>query len=265
MSGVQTARDRVLVVDDAANLRDLLSIVLEVEDDFEVVGTAADGRQAIEATHALHPDVILLDLLMPEMNGWQTMAALKAQPATKSIPIVIFSALPPAELAGHQGISGWLQKPLDQESLLRSLEQAAGQNRKVARVLIVEDDLDLARVLVDMFERHGIEVFHAGTGRAAIEISQRVEPDLLVLDLVLPEGDGFSVVNWLRRNDKLRLVPLVVYSAHDLTAQEKESLRLGHTEFLTKSRIGPTEFEEKVIGVLDEMFRQRGEGINHGA
>jgi DNA-binding response OmpR family regulator len=140
-------------------------------------------------------------------------------------------------------------------------------------VLIVEDDLDLARVLVGLFERRGIEVFHAGTGKAAIELSERVQPDLLVLDLVLPEGDGFSVVDWLRRNDKLRSVPLVVYTAKDLNAEEREKLKLGHTEFITKSRMTLPQFEERIFRLLDALTKERNgtppahesEAIFHGS
>jgi CheY-like chemotaxis protein len=103
----------------------------------------------------------------------------------------------------------------------------------------VEDDPDLARVLTTMFHRHGIEAGHAQTGREAVELSCPWSPDLLVLDLRLPDGDGLSVVDSLRQRDRLRLVPLVVYTARDLHAGERERLRLGQTYFLTHAVLRP--------------------------
>jgi DNA-binding response OmpR family regulator len=118
----------------------------------------------------------------------------------------------------------------------------------------VEDDLDLARVVQEIFERHGNKVFHARTGREAIESAQRVFPNLVVLDLVLPEGDGFEVVAGLRHSTALRSVPLVVYTAKDIDETERERLKLGETVFLTKGRISPEDFEKLVIGLLDRLI-----------
>jgi len=123
----------------------------------------------------------------------------------------------------------------------------------VARVLVVEDDLDLGRVLTTMFERHGIEAYHATSGREAIQMSQHVLPDLLLLDLVLPEGDGYAVVEWLRLHDCLHEVPLVVYSAEELTKADRDRLALGPTEFFTKGRITPEHFEQRVIALLNRI------------
>ncbi|MBD0301458.1 MAG: response regulator, partial [Tolypothrix sp. T3-bin4] len=131
------------------------------------------------------------------------------------------------------------------------------------RVLVVEDDLDLAQVLLAMFERYGIETYYAQTGREAIQMSQRVIPDLLVLDLVLPECNGFTVVEWLRQHNRLCQVPLVVYTAKDLDDSERERLKLGQTLFLTKGRITPEEFEGQVIKLLNWVIRGRKEDSNH--
>ena len=115
-------------------------------------------------------------------------------------------------------------------------------------MLIVEDDRDLAAILTATFERHGIETFRAADGREAIELSQQVLPDLLVLDVGLPEADGFEVVDWLRRHERLSALPMVVYTARELDEADRERLRLGaSTEFLTKGRITPQDFEQRVM------------------
>ena len=103
-----------------------------------------------------------------------------------------------------------------------------------------------------------VDLSHARTGQEAIEGCKRWRPDLLVLDLILPDGDGFLVADWLRQYDQLRQVPLVVYSAKDLDAEERERLQLGHTEFFTKGRITPKEFEHRVMSLLARLVPHKG-------
>lgn len=118
-------------------------------------------------------------------------------------------------------------------------------------VLVVEDDLDLAEVLAATLRRDDIVTFIATSGQEAIAMSQRVDPDLLVLDIGLPGTDGFGVVAWLRGHESLKSLPMVVYTALDLDDAARERLRLGETtEFLTKGRITPEGFEERVTRVL---------------
>jgi CheY-like chemotaxis protein len=233
----------------------VIKVVLESRG-YEVVSVAS-GQDAIAQAALLQPSVILLDLLMPCMNGWETMAILKEQPDTKNIPIIIFSAwASEAEKSSHPEVANWLSKPPTMETLFETIHQSLKQRNQVARVLVVEDDLDLGRVLTTMFERHGIEAYHARSGREAIQMSQHVLPDLLLLDLVLPEGDGYAVVEWLRLHDCLHEVPLVVYSAEELTKADRDRLALGPTEFFTKGRITPEHFEQRVIALLNRIVTQ---------
>ena len=245
----------VLLCDDETSIHVPVKILLESRG-YRVVAVAS-GEEAIKQAAELQPSVILLDLLMPGMNGWETMAVLKEQPNTKNIPIIIFSAWASQEdKSSHPEVVNWLSKPLTEEALFESIKQSLKQRDQVTRVLVVEDDPDLARVLTTMFERHGIEAYHAQTGREAIHLSQQVLPDLLLLDLVLPEGDGYTVVEWLRLHDYLHEVPLVVYSAEELTRAERDRLALGPTEFFTKGRITPEDFEQRVIALLNRIVTQ---------
>ncbi|HEY9829375.1 MAG TPA: PAS domain S-box protein [Stenomitos sp.] len=242
----------VLLCDDDTSIHGVIKAVLENRG-YRVV-TVASGEEAIAQAALLQPSVILLDLLMPRMNGWETMAILKEQPDTKHIPIIIFSGWASEEdKSSHPEVANWLSKPLTMETLFETIKQSLKQQAKVTRVLVVEDDLDLGRVLTTMFERHGIEAYHATSGREAIQMSQHVLPDLLLLDLVLPEVDGYAVVEWLRLYDCLHEVPLVVYSAQELTQAERDRLALGPTEFFTKGRITPEHFEQRVIALLNRI------------
>lgn len=121
------------------------------------------------------------------------------------------------------------------------------------RVLIVEDNRDLAHILLRMFKEHGIEAFHAQTSAEAIQLCQRITPDLIILDYILPEESGFMVVDWLRRSGHLNQIPLIVYSAKDLDEEERSRLQLESTWFITKSRTAPEDLEKQVIALLEQL------------
>ena len=247
----------ILVCDDDAAVVEVVATMLE-QRGYRVLA-AHSGDQALAFALAERPDAILLDLLMPGTSGWETAAALKRHPETEVIPIVILSVLSPAETAPPgAGAADWVQKPLDEVALFEALGRAIGMRDRPFQVLIVEDDPDLATVLMTMFERHGVQTFHAADGRAAIVLSQQIMPDMLVLDVGLPETDGFEVVDWLRRHDRLSALPLVVYTARDLDADDRRRLRLGEdTEFLTKGRITPQQFEQRVVGLLRRITQEQ--------
>lgn len=246
----------VLICDDDPSTVTLLQTLLE-QQKYRVL-IVASGQEAVEQATASQPDVILLDLLMPGMNGWETMAALKQRLDTKDIPIIISSFLSPEKSAfPATGFVDWMVKPLDEASLFRSLKQVVASSHQRVRVLIVEDDSDLAQVLITLFKHHEIEVYHAQTGREAIRLSQQVNPDLLILDLILPDRDGFEVVEWLSQHNCLHSLPLVVYSAKDLDDTEQNRLKLGQTEFLRKGRVTTQEFEQRVMELLQRITQNR--------
>ncbi|MBD2342534.1 response regulator [Anabaena subtropica] len=253
---------QVLVCDDDYAIRMELQTLLE-QGGYGVV-TVATGQEAIALASTQHPDVIVLDLLMPGMNGWETMAMLKESPETKDIPIVICSVYKPSNNHQPSGdFIDWVSKPVQESYLLQSLRQAISKSSRRVRILIVEDDADLAELFVTLFERHDIETFLAKTGREAIHLSQEVNPDLLILDLILPETDGFAVVDWLQQHQRLCNVPVVVYSAKDLEESERKRLKLGHTEFLTKGRVTTKEFEQRVIELLQRITNNPQETSTH--
>jgi PAS domain S-box-containing protein len=253
---------KVLICDDDLSIRSVVQVMLERQG-YRVL-VAASGQEAVERAIAQQPDVVLLNLMMPGMDGWETLAVLKQQVETQAIPVIIFSGLlPNAKEAPHPDISDWVVKPPDPGVLRRALERALSKQNQPLKVLIVEDDLELAQVMTTMFSRHRIETFHVQTGWEAIQLSQRIFPDLLVLDLGLPEQDGFAVVDWLRHHNRLCQVPLVVYTAQDLNDPDRERLKLGQTLFFTKGRITAQEFEQRVINLLNRMIQGEKEDKLH--
>jgi PAS domain S-box-containing protein len=247
---------KVIICDDEPEVREVLQTMLE-ERAYQVVAVES-GEELVRAAKTFNPDVILLDLFMPGMNGWETLANLKSDEETAGIPVIIVSAIGREETDSPFDLAGWVDKPFDERSLVETLEHALSLGGRKPRIMIVEDDPDLARVIKESFERHGIKTFHAQSGTEAIELCRELTPDLLILDLVLPDLDGFGVVDWLRDQNHLRHVPLVVYSAAEPTPQEKERLKLGPTQFMTKSRVPPEEFEQRVLRLLEAVTSKTG-------
>ena len=176
-----------------------------------------------------------------ELAGHDQLAAVvvAAGPAAPAL-IEALDALP---------ATAEIPKLLDDGDLQNALEESIPALRK-GRVLVVEDDLDLGRLLASRLQHHGLDVELARTGREAREAIERATPALVVLDLVLPGEDGYAVVEWLRRTGRFEGAPLLVYSASDLSAEDRERLQLGRTEFMTKASVSPEEIERRVTEVL---------------
>ena len=215
---------------------------------------ANSGEQALVLAAEQHVEAILLDLYMPGLSGWETLQRLRNNPATANIPVVVLSVLSSAlrpQLTGDA--QGWVQKPFNENLLFAELGRVLHQGDGPAYVLLVEDDEDLASVLSASFQGAAVHIDHAATRQQAIRHCITQPPDLLILDLTLPDGDGFSLVEWLRQQPTLRTLPLVVYSGREISESEMAKLRLGPTEFLTKAKVQPQEVEELVLSMVHRL------------
>jgi hypothetical protein len=241
----------VLVCDDDAAIREVVKTMLEASG--YQVWTAASGEEALAVAQARHPDVIVLDLLLPGIDGRETAHALKGRTETADIPVVVLSVLT-AEQMEVEGAASRVGKPIEEDLLLSALRNALGGDHRQA--LVAEDDPQLAEVLEVTLARHGLKVRRARTGREAMRLGRALVPDLLVLDLALPGGDGYSVVEWMREQRWLSTVPVLVYTAFDLEEADRDRLRLGETKFLTKGRTPPALFEAKLEELLDWIAQE---------
>lgn len=239
----------VLVCDDDPDVVEVLGAMLESHGYSTL--RAHSGPEALTLAADQAPSLVLMDLRMPGMTGWETIAALRADPATAEIPIIILSALAPDDMA-VPAASSWLTKPVDQQALMASLRRALGTGPTTS-VLVVEDDEDLGDVLQAFFSDHGVHARIARTGAQALAMSREVPPDLLVLDLGLPDIDGYAVVEAMRRDDRLRSLPLLVYTGTQLTPADRNRLLLGETRFVTKSGESSADFARKVISLLRKV------------
>ena len=163
-----------------------------------------------------------------------------------------------AESTIGKGSTFFFTLPLPQETEVPAQPEATTGAESARKVLIIEDDPDLANILATMLQRHDIQPRIAHTAGKGIALSKQMHTDMIVLDLGLPDMDGSAVVQALREDNTLRLVPLVVYTVRELNEQQREDLRLGETLFFTKSRIPPDQFEEKVVQFMERILDNRG-------
>jgi len=242
----------ILVCDDDPGIRTVIAEHLRRQG-YTVI-EANSGEQALALAAEQPVEAILLDLYMPGLSGWETLQHLRNNPATTHIPVVILSVLSSTlrtQLAGDA--QGWVQKPFNEKLLFAELSRVLHPGEGPARILLVEDDADLASVVLASFQNAAVEIDLAGTRQQAIRQCLDSPPDLLILDLTLPDGDGFTLVEWLRQQPALRTLPLVVYSGRELSENEADKLRLGPTQFLTKARVQPQEVEELVISMVHRI------------
>ena len=242
----------ILVCDDDAGIRTVVAEHL-TRQGYTVV-EASSGEQALILAAEHQVEAILLDLYMPGLSGWETLQRLRNNPVTANIPVVVLSVLSSTlrpQLTGDA--QGWVQKPFNENLLFAELGRVLHQGEGPAYVLLVEDDEDLASVLAASFHDAAVHIDHAATRQQAIRQCITRPPDLLILDLTLPDGDGFSLVEWLRQQPTLRTMPLVVYSGREISETEMAKLRLGPTEFLTKAKVQPQEVEELVLSMVHRL------------
>jgi DNA-binding response OmpR family regulator len=194
---------------------------------------------------------ILLDTAIDGMNGWEILPLLRRLDPESRTPVVLLSVDGAhANVELPLGVDGQISKPLDEGVLLSELARVLCGPGDKARILVIEDDHDLARVIAEIFSQECIQVHCAHTLQEAIDACFAFQPHLIVLDIGLPDGNGFNIVDWLRKNESLAGLPLVVYSGRELSPVERHSLTLGPTHFLAKARVQPQQLEALVLTML---------------
>ena len=217
----------VLVIDDDANARSLLRRSLAKAG--YRVEEAADGRSGLERARAVRPDVITLDVMMPGMDGWAVLAEIKADPMLAGTPVVMATILDEKQLGFSLGAADYLTKPIDRAALLATVERVAGGVPRApgAQVLVVEDDEPARTMLRRTLERAGWTVSEAENGHRGLDRMRDHVPVLVLLDLMMPEMDGFEFLEALRTEEAWRAVPVIVITAKMLTEEDRRRLNGG--------------------------------------
>ncbi|MCX4197885.1 response regulator [Methylobacterium organophilum] len=213
--------ETVLLVDDDPAARELLQRFLEREG-FHV-RSANDGRAGLTLARALKPRAILLDVEMPRMDGWAVLHAVRNDPDLAGTPVIMTSVVAEQGLGQALGATDYFVKPIDWDRLKGLMERYRPEAPEDARVLVVDDDADARERLRRSLGREGWTVDEAENGRIALERVSQARPSLILLDLMMPEMDGFGFLRALRARPDGD-VPVVVLTAKEVTEAEKESL-----------------------------------------
>jgi signal transduction histidine kinase/DNA-binding response OmpR family regulator len=218
-------RPLVLIVDDNSQAAEILGRHLEHGGfRFEV---AHNGAEALRMTTELMPMAVILDILLPEIDGWEVLTRLKENPTTQNIPVVVVSVVDNPALGRALGAIDYFVKPVDGKALLSRLDQftfTAKAKRGGVRVLVVDDDPSNIERIVSLLEPAGFTVLRAAGGQEGIDIARAERPTLVLLDLMMPEVNGFDVVEALRSDEDTRTIPIMVLTSKTLSADDKRAL-----------------------------------------
>ncbi|MEM9486249.1 MAG: response regulator, partial [Cyanobacteria bacterium P01_F01_bin.116] len=211
----------VLVIDDDEDAREILRRSLD-EAGYNVV-CASSGEQGLALAGELLPDAITLDVMMPQMDGWSVLRQLKEMPVVSEIPVILLSIVDDRPMGHSLGAADYLTKPIDRARLLGVLETHLS-GRVSPTILVVEDDVNAREIMGRFLQRQDWTVELASNGREALQYLDENLPDLIVLDLMMPEMDGFEFIQILRQNSNWQDIPVVVLTAKALTASDQQQL-----------------------------------------
>jgi signal transduction histidine kinase/DNA-binding response OmpR family regulator len=235
--------DCVLVVDDDPTARELISDHLKA-DGFSVV-TAAGGVEGLKLAKELRPIAITLDVMMPDIDGWSVLAALRQDAVLAEIPVIMVTIVDEHRHGIALGAAGYLTKPIDRERLHRVI----GRYRSTARptrILLVDDDQSQRERIRGWLDGQQWVVQEAENGREALARLQQDKQDLILLDLMMPEMDGFAVVAALQKEPVWRDIPVIVITSLDLSAADRERLNSGVQSILVKETFRPADLVDRI-------------------
>ncbi|MCE3257101.1 MAG: response regulator [Nitrobacter vulgaris] len=212
----------------------------------QVRAGAADGRTGLELAALHRPTGILLDIALPELDGWSMMSLLKQNPATRHIPVHVISGTDDNVRGLQLGAVGYLKKPIDKEELdlvFDRLRHFAGD--KIRRVLVVDDDASSRKATSVLVRDDKVAIVEAGDGKAALELLRTDQFDCVILDLMLPDISGFDLLD--RASEmKIALPPVVVYSGKELSYEENLKLREYTDSIVIKGARSPERLVDEV-------------------
>jgi signal transduction histidine kinase/CheY-like chemotaxis protein len=235
--------DCILVIDDDATARELIADQLKAEG-LSVV-TAAGGLEGLKLAKELHPIAITLDVVMPDLDGWSVLAALRQDGELAEIPVIMTTILDEHRRAVALGAAGYLTKPIDRDRLHRLVGRFKAPARATKVLLVEDDELQRERVR-GWLEGQQWSVQEAANGREALARLQADKPDVILLDLMMPEMDGFAVVAALQKEAGWRDIPVVVITSRDLDAKDRERLNSGVQSVLVKETFRPADLVERI-------------------
>ena len=243
----------VLVIDDDPAMHDMVRRTLEKEG--IAVVPALGGEEGLELARQLKPSVITLDVMMPGSDGWNVLRALKADPELAGIPVVMLTIIDDKNMGFSLGAAEYLTKPVDRERLIRVIRRFS-RDGQGGRALIVDDDVAARDRMRELLRGESWEVTEAVNGVEGLEALGRGMPDLILLDLMMPEMNGFEFLAALHAREGGQQVPVVVVTAHDLTPAEREHLSIHVARVFDKDHLDSA----VLVGELKRLLAGTGGG-----
>jgi CheY-like chemotaxis protein len=227
----------VLVIDDDPESRDIIERLLRK--DGVAVATASGGEEGLRLAREIRPAVITLDVVMPDMDGWAVLRALKADTALREIPVVMLTMVDDKSRSYSLGATDYLTKPVDRQQLQNALSRYYSSDEP-GPVLLVEDDVAARGMAARTLEKLGCQTIETGNGREALERLAEQKPGLVLLDLMMPVMDGFEFLLEMRANPDWQDVPVIVLTGKDLTSEDRRALS-GRVEQIVEKGAGSNE------------------------
>ena len=212
----------ILVIDDDKIMRDLFKNYLSKLG--YSVAVTGEGEEGLKLANKLRPDAIILDVQMPSMDGWRVLSRLKADPVLFDIPVIMTSIEEHKNMGSAMGATDYLVKPVGRDQLASVLNKYRIGDDSQRLVMIVEDDVITREIMATMLKNEGWRVFKAENGKVALEHLEDKKPSLIILDLLMPEMDGFEFVTHLRKNPKWRSLPVLVLTSTKLSTEDQAHL-----------------------------------------
>jgi signal transduction histidine kinase/DNA-binding response OmpR family regulator len=244
---IRNSQSTILVIDDDPQVRDLMQRTLS-KDGFHIE-VAANGQRGLELTNQLHPAAITLDVMMPGMDGWAVLTALKADPQTADIPVIMLTIVDDRNMGFALGAADYFTKPIDWHRLSAALKKHC-RSSAAQTVLLLEDDADTREVTRRTLEKDGWTVRVAENGRSGLECVAAEIPAIILLDLMMPKMDGFQFMEELRKHEEWRKVPVLVMTAKDLTSEDRERLNGEVARIIQKGTTSKEQFLAEVRALV---------------
>lgn len=248
----QRAGRLILAVEDDATFAEAL-VVLAHELDFDCV-VASTAEEALALASELRPNGILLDIGLPDVSGLSVLERLKRNPDTRHIPVHVVSAMERGQVARELGAIGFAIKPTTRERLVTAIEQLEQTSqRDMRRLLIVEDDSELRHNLELLLGREQLQIVAVGTLAGALEQLSTVTFDCMVMDLSLPDGSGYDLLEHMAGNDDVGFPPVIVYTGRALSREEEQRLRRYSKSIIIKGARSPERLLDEVTLFLHSV------------
>ena len=254
----EVTRPLVLTIEDDPKAQEMLRIYLE-DSGYQVI-QAYTGEEAINLAKEYKPYAITLDIIMPSRDGWDILQELKSTPETDSIPVIVVSIVDNRELGLSMGSIAYLVKPIERNELIRVLGDIEKENGiEINKVLVVDDNPDDVEFIATSLEDPRIDgraVHKAYGGVEGVKLAKKHCPDLIILDLMMPDMDGFEVIKRLRRSKKTKDIPILIVTAKELSKEEQEFLRENIQHIMIKGKFTKEELMRSIKETLKRVKKR---------